>query len=51
MHISAEPDIPSTEAIALYESVGWTAYTSDPGALMRSLAGSHRVLTARDDDR
>jgi GNAT superfamily N-acetyltransferase len=41
---------PLDEALALYEAVGWTAYTRDPARLERSLAGSHAVLTARDDD-
>lgn len=36
--------------IALYDAVGWTAYTRDPDRLARSLAGSHLVITAWDDD-
>jgi GNAT superfamily N-acetyltransferase len=43
-------DVPLAEAVALYEAVGWTAYTREPDRLGRSLAGSHLVLTARDDD-
>jgi GNAT superfamily N-acetyltransferase len=41
---------PLDEALALYAAVGWTAYTRDAARLGRSLAGSHAVLTARDDD-
>lgn len=41
---------PPAEALALYDAVGWTAYTRDPDRLQRSLAGSHLVLTVRDDD-
>ncbi|MUK01698.1 GNAT family N-acetyltransferase [Vibrio cholerae] len=43
-------DVPpsGSEALALYDAVGWTAYTRDPGRLERSLAGSHLVITARD---
>ncbi|KQO03907.1 acetyltransferase [Arthrobacter sp. Leaf234] len=40
---------PTAEALTLYAAVGWTAYTRDPARLERSLAGSHLVLTARDD--
>lgn len=36
--------------LALYESVGWTAYTVDPSTLMAALAGSSRVVVARRDD-
>ncbi|PPB50956.1 N-acetyltransferase [Arthrobacter pityocampae] len=41
---------PLDRAIALYDAVGWTAYTRDPDRLARSLAGSHLVVTAWDDD-
>ncbi|MGP9536534.1 GNAT family N-acetyltransferase [Brachybacterium sp. AOP43-C2-M15] len=37
------------EALALYDAVGWSAYTEDPAALERSLAGSAHVVTARRD--
>jgi GNAT superfamily N-acetyltransferase len=36
------------ELVALYDAVGWAAYTRDPEALTASIAGSHSVLTARD---
>lgn len=38
------------EVVDLYDAVGWTAYTKDPDRLVRSLAGSHLVLTARGED-
>lgn len=38
------------ELVALYDAAGWTAYTQDPAALTAAIAGSHTVLTARDDD-
>lgn len=45
----AESDVQLDEVIALYSAVAWTAYTRDADALARALAGSHLVLTARDD--
>lgn len=38
------------ELTSLYDSVGWSAYTSDPENLFASLVGSSLVLTARDAD-
>ena len=38
------------ELVALYDAVGWTAYTQDLAALTAAIAGSHTVLTARDGD-
>jgi GNAT superfamily N-acetyltransferase len=49
MRIAAEQTISRDEAIDLYESVEWSAYTANPDKLMRGLAGSHLLLTARDD--
>lgn len=41
-------EVPSREeATALYDAVGWSAYTDDPATLERSLAGSAHVVTAR----
>ena len=41
-------EVPSLEeATALYDAVGWSAYTDDPATLERSLAGSAHVVTAR----
>lgn len=35
------------ELLALYESVGWSAYTAAPGRLEAAVAGSSCVVTAR----
>ena len=46
--LSVREELPAqNEAIRLYDSVGWSAYTRDPALLMASLTGSHRVYTAR----
>ncbi|MDR0784206.1 MAG: GNAT family N-acetyltransferase [Propionibacteriaceae bacterium] len=37
------------EVLGLYDAVGWTAYTADPATLSRALAGSHRIVAARDE--
>ncbi len=37
------------ELLTLYDAIGWTAYTRDPDRLAAAIAGSHLVLTARDD--
>ena len=39
------------ELLELYGEVGWTAYTKDPDALERAVAGSSFVVTARQDGR
>ncbi len=39
------------ELTDLYDSVGWSAYTSDPDRLHAAMARSLRVVTARLDDR
>ncbi|MEL4506069.1 GNAT family N-acetyltransferase [Luteococcus sp. H138] len=39
------------ELLALYDSVGWTAYTRHPSSLEAGVRGSLRVVTARSDDR
>ncbi len=50
--VSVSAEIPAgDEAVALYDAVGWTAYTRDPATLLRALQGSHTVLTARRDGR
>ena len=41
--------ITNEEALALYESVGWTAYTRDPLALRQALNNSPFVVCARDE--
>jgi GNAT superfamily N-acetyltransferase len=38
-----------SELVALYEAVGWTAYTRDPDALERAVRASTWVATARVD--
>ncbi|MDO5661102.1 MAG: GNAT family N-acetyltransferase [Brachybacterium sp.] len=38
---------PLEDAIALYNSVGWSAYTRDTAQLKRALEGSTRVVHAR----
>ncbi len=46
--VAIEQERPSpVEATALYDSVGWSSYTSDPGILGHALAHSPYVLTAR----
>jgi len=49
VRVAAEHTLDRDEILDLYTSVGWNAYTADPEQLMRALAGSHLVLTARDD--
>lgn len=49
MHFTTTlPDI--TELLALYVSVGWTAYVDDPDDLHRAVQQSHFVVCARSDD-
>lgn len=38
-----------SEVLALYGSVGWTAYTEQPEALRRGFAGSLLTLAAREN--
>ena len=44
--LPAPPDSDS-EVLALYESVGWTAYTREPDVLVSAIRGSSFVVTAR----
>ncbi|MFC9443939.1 MULTISPECIES: GNAT family N-acetyltransferase [unclassified Brevibacterium] len=37
------------ELLALYESVGWSNYTTDPDRLVAAIHGSRCVVTARND--
>lgn len=37
------------QLLALYESVGWTAYTDDPARLVRAVSASLRVYSAWED--
>lgn len=55
------PDLPAGEVVIgsevpalqdildLYDAVGWGAYTESPSTLLRALAGSAQVVTARRD--
>lgn len=45
--ISASADVTDAEALALYESVGWAAYTQDLGLLVRAIRNSSFLVTAR----
>jgi GNAT superfamily N-acetyltransferase len=38
------------EVLALYESVGWGAYTRDPMRLVEAIKGSYLVVTARSEN-
>ena len=47
--ITISHTLPSREALlALYDSVGWSAYTAEPDRLVRALASSLSVFTAWD---
>jgi GNAT superfamily N-acetyltransferase len=50
VQIMAEQTLARDEAYELYTAVGWYGYTKDVDKLLRSLAGSHVLLTARGDD-
>jgi GNAT superfamily N-acetyltransferase len=44
----AVADVPTRdELVALYRAVGWTTYADDPETLVRAVAGSSCVVTAR----
>lgn len=47
--IEIEPLPDAAELLALYDSVGWTAYTQDPESLLEAIRRSTLVVTARDD--
>lgn len=48
--IAASPEVSGAEVVALYESVGWAAYTRDPGLLLQALRNSSFVVAARNPD-
>jgi ribosomal protein S18 acetylase RimI-like enzyme len=49
--VIANAEVPGrSELVALYESVGWSAYTQDPDALVRAVANSTYVAVLRDGD-
>ena len=49
MHIEEYTTYQESEVLALYGSVGWTAYTGQPEALRRGFAGSLLTLAAREN--
>lgn len=50
MHYLIAEEAPADEELVeLYESVGWSAYTSDPAKLAAAVGASFLVLTARDE--
>ncbi|QCR20139.1 GNAT family N-acetyltransferase [Agrococcus sp. SGAir0287] len=51
MPATIAPDRPHPdELVALYDAVGWSAYTRDREALLAGIDGAWLVLAARDDD-
>lgn len=50
VRLADDGTVEATEVAALYDAVGWTAYTRDPLGLMRAIANSTYVVTARDAD-
>ncbi|MCC5948310.1 MAG: GNAT family N-acetyltransferase [Nitriliruptoraceae bacterium] len=48
MDIRIAREVGEDEAIALYDAVGWTAYTRSPDTLTTAIANSTIVVTARD---
>lgn len=48
--ISANPIIARGEALALYQSVGWTAYANNPDLLQQAIQSSSFVVAARNQD-
>ncbi|WP_104054574.1 MULTISPECIES: GNAT family N-acetyltransferase [unclassified Arthrobacter] len=50
LEYAAGPDLPLNDVVRLYDSVGWSAYTKDPGNLAAALAGSTLLAAARDGD-
>jgi len=45
--VTASDKVSDSEVLALYESVGWAAYTRDPALLVRAIRNSSFVVTAR----
>jgi len=45
---SESKHVPRNDLVGLYSSVGWTAYASNPDALVRAVVQSSYVLTARN---
>jgi len=51
LRIEPVTDVELDEIVALYESVGWSAYTKAPALLYAAIAGSSYVVTARRGER
>jgi ribosomal protein S18 acetylase RimI-like enzyme len=49
LDVRPDPRVELSEALQLYGSVGWTAYSDRPEVLAAALAGADLVLTARLD--
>jgi GNAT superfamily N-acetyltransferase len=47
--IQIEREVGEDDLAALYESVGWEAYTRSPDALVEAIGNSSIVVTARDE--
>jgi GNAT superfamily N-acetyltransferase len=47
----ANPQVSLADLLALYNSVGWSAYTDKPTTLARAVAGSSYVVGAVDEGR
>ncbi|BBE22215.1 N-acetyltransferase [Arthrobacter sp. MN05-02] len=41
-------DLALSDVLALYDAVGWLAYTKDPDTLRKALEGSSTLVVARD---
>jgi GNAT superfamily N-acetyltransferase len=50
VRLSDDGHVDEAEVVALYDAVGWTAYTRDAPGLMTAIANSTYVVTARDQD-
>lgn len=49
--LGPEEGLDERAVVALYDAVGWSAYTDDVDSLMAGLRGSLRVVLAREGDR
>lgn len=49
MGIQVEREVSEADLVALYDAVGWVAYTRTPATLARAIANSSIVVTARDE--
>lgn len=47
MQLTDPQTLTEAELVALYDSVGWSAYTRDPQQLRAAIRGAHRVAAAR----